>query len=273
MGAVMDDPQQGRGTALAAATLALTAFLLLCAYPATGLAAWLGGKPQDVQARPWAGLKLWQAAAKSLSSEMDWRGARSWVQDQIETIASVDNQTGWHGSVDPHRPRVVVNARRRLLQSRRGRVAEAKAVTGSGQAELAAGPTAAHAQQPEPPSSRRGNAAAGGRAPGAAAAAARAPTQPTALLAVPTANVWNKTQLMLACLAMIKDKFELLVRACVRKSRSAPEFEGWWVLGPASEALRSRMQQPRRSASCYASLVATVHLWFCNRHHHIERRR
>ena len=228
----MPEHQQRRLGALAAAGLALTAFLFLIKYSQRGAETQPAGqqdtqlRPQSFQGRALAGGQLWQLASSfrrpddDAGPELDWEEARAWLRDQIEAIAAADNRTGWHGTADPPGPLAAILARRRLLGGRfaRSLSADEEAAEGSAAdsaAADAAGGSREAAQRPEP--SDTGMAAeAGGDAPDDADAVA-APTQQTALLAVPTANIWNKTELMIASLAAIKDKFELLVRAvCTR---------------------------------------------------------
>jgi hypothetical protein len=46
---------------------------------------------------------------------------------------------------------------------------------------------------------------------------------------VPTANIWNKTELMIASLAAVKDKFELLVRVNAQNSATCCIQGGYWL--------------------------------------------
>ena len=227
---LMDEHQHKRFGPLFAAGLAVTACLILYTQRDLSQYAWPIGqhRPPALSVQRWT-LKFAGAQHLQLSSsfqapepELDWKQARSWLRDRIETLAAADNQTGWHGAVEPTRPRPQAAGHvRRLLRSAHERRRLSDGGTDSLAASAASAPTAA--QRPDHPMSQPADtsasaapaaAAAGGNALGVdAAAGVAAPMLPTALLAVPTANVWNKTELMVASLAAVNDGFELLVRA------------------------------------------------------------
>ena len=216
----MAEHQHRRVGAVVAAGLALTAFLFYIKFSQRGAEAQGAGQQdtqlnaQSFQGRALAGGQLWQLTSglrtpdDTAGPELTWEEARAWLRDQIEAIAAADNRTGWHGTADPPGPLAAILARRNLLARRERRgLSAAEGETDSAAADTAAAEQAA--QQDDLIS--EGEAAAGGDGPDDAGGVA-APTQQTALLAVPTANIWNKTQLMIASLAAVKDRFELLVR-------------------------------------------------------------
>ena len=221
----MTEHQHRRFGALVAAGLALTAFLVFIRYSQTGAEVTPASRdvqlrPQSFQGRALASGQFWQLASTfykpdDTAPEMDWEESRAWLRGQIEAIAAADNRTGWHGMADP--PGVLgtlLARRRRLLSSRRrGRGLTADAAANStGVASTAAGQQAEQQQQQqqqeEQQQQQQASEASADEPPDDAGAM---PTQQTALLAVPTANVWSKTELLIASLAAVKDKFELLV--------------------------------------------------------------
>jgi hypothetical protein len=240
----MPEHQQRRLGALVAAGLALTAFLFLIKYSQRGAEAQPAGqqdtqlRPQSFQGRALAGGQLWQLASSfrrpddTAGPELDWDEARAWLRDQIEAIAAADNRTGWHGTADPPGPLAAVLARRRLLGRLSGRSLSAEDAA-EGAADSAATDAAAGgdeaAQQPEPSDTGTAEGAGAGLDAPDDADGAAAPTQQTALLAVPTANIWNKTELMIASLAAVKDKFELLVRVNAQNSATCCIQGGYWL--------------------------------------------
>ena len=216
----MTEHQPRRFGALVAAGLALTAFLVFIRYSQTGTDVVPASRdvqlrPQSFQGRALASGQFWQLAGNfhkpdDTAPEMDWEESRAWLRGQIEAIAAVDNRTGWHGTADPPGVLGTLFARRRRLLStlRRGRGLTADgAANSTGSAFVAA--IQQPAQQQEQQQQQHAEEAGTDEPPDDAAGS---PTQQTALLAVPTANVWAKTELLIASLAAVKDKFELLVR-------------------------------------------------------------
>ena len=241
---LMTEPQHRRYGALIAAGLALTAFLVFIRYSQTGAEVVPAKRdvqlrPQSFQGRALASGQFWQLASNfykpdDTAPEMDWEESRAWLRGQIEAIAAADNRTGWHGTANPPGVLGTLFARRRrqLLSSRRrGRdlAAEYGAANSTGVVASAATKWQAAQkqqqqpqqqqqqqqqqpqpeQQPEQQQQQQPDGAAGADEPPDDAAGM--PLQQTALLAVPTANVWAKTELLIASLAAVKDKFELLV--------------------------------------------------------------
>ena len=174
----------------------------------------------------------WPAPSTSpTTARRSWTGneSRAWLREQFEAIAAADNRTGWHGTADPPGALGTILARRRQLlaswQRGRGLTADGAANgTGAASAVVTGQPATGQAaqqqqQQPQPEQQQeqQPESADTDQAPDDATAAT-APLQQTALLAVPTANIWSKTELLIASLAAVKDKFELLVRPLCPKS-------------------------------------------------------
>jgi len=218
----MTEHQNRRLGALVAAGLALTAFLVFIRYSQSGADVAPASRdvqlrPQSFQGRALASAQFWQLAGNfhkpdDTAPEMDWEESRAWLRGQIEAIAAADNRTGWHGTADPPGVLGTLFARRRQLLSslRRGRGLSAAdgAANSTGVAS-----SAAASQQPEQQQQQQQQQAAEASADEPPDDAGGTPTRQTALLAVPTANVWARTELLIASLAAVKDKFELLVGA------------------------------------------------------------
>ncbi len=221
----MTEHQNRRLGALVAAGLALTAFLVFIRYSQSGADVAPASRdvqlrPQSFQGRALASAQFWQLAGNfhkpdDTAPEMDWEESRAWLRGQIEAIAAADNRTGWHGTADPPGVLGTLFARRRQLLSgsRRGRglSAAADGAANSTGVALSAAANQQPKQQQQPQQKHQQAEVAGADEPPDDAGGMR--TQQTALLAVPTANVWAKTELLIASLAAVKDKFELLVGA------------------------------------------------------------
>ena len=169
------------------------------------------------------------APAKTLS----WEEARAWVRQGLEALAAADGEQGWRAVADPLAALRDDASTDRTASSRRERL-----LLGSYRAsehgwpfQWGGGGRAVRRRQLGEGTKRAAEAAAQGMDPDSldvpadsvdedgedSAADARAPT---ALVVVPTANVWNRTAAMIGTLEMCRDRFELLVRARVAKYRA-----------------------------------------------------
>ena len=160
---------------------------------------------------------------------LSWDEARTWVRKGLEAIAAADSEKGWQAVPDPlaalrtenssleSEPRL--RRRRQLLDSsHRGpgvgvrrwwdsrRAARRRLLDGSSAAVGAQGidPDSLDVPADDPVEEGDEDGGGDGQAPQRA---------PTALVVVPTANVWNRTLSMIRSLEMCRDRFELLVRA------------------------------------------------------------
>jgi hypothetical protein len=163
--------------------------------------------------------------AKTLS----WDEARAWVRQGLEALALADGEQGWRAVADPLtalRDAAAADTadssrrRRQLLDSYRisgwplrwgGPRAIRRRQLGEG-AGQGIDPDSLDVPADDAGDEVDEEGAADGRPP------ARAPT---ALVVVPTANVWNMTAAMISTLEMCRDRFELLVRGRVQVLCSA----------------------------------------------------
>jgi len=200
-----------------------------------------GGAPQRAAAPP----------AKTLS----WEEARTWVRERLEALAAADGERGWRAVADPLAAFQDQQApldgdpgsrrrRRRLLGSGRTPGRDVRQGWDSRRAArrrtLEEGTAAAGAQGIDPDSldvpaddPDEGDEESGGER---AAPAHR----PTALVVVPTANVWNMTAAMIRTLELCRDRFELLVSA---RPPTAVQKLNYPCSAPCRHRSRSRNMQ------------------------------
>ena len=154
---------------------------------------------------------------------LSWEEARTWVRQRLEALVAADGDKGWQAVADPLaalQDRTTVESdtsmkrRRQLLGSYRVPGRELRQWWDRRRAarrRLLDGVTAAGSQGIDPdsldvPADDADEGDDEGGAEGRATAKA-----PTALVVVPTANVWNTTAEMIRTLEMCRDRFELLV--------------------------------------------------------------
>jgi len=171
-----------------------------------------------------------QRPAAPPAKTLSWEEARTWVRERLEALAAADSERGWRAVADPLAAFQDQQApldgdpgsrrrRRQLLDSgrtpgrelRQGwdsrRAARRRTLADEGTA-AAAGDQGIDPDSLDVPADDpdEGDEESGGER---AAPAHR----PTALVVVPTANVWNMTAAMIRTLELCRDRFELLVSA------------------------------------------------------------
>lgn len=120
---------------------------------------------------------------------LDWRESKEWVRERLQAMAVEDTSGAWHGVKSAKKSKAARSALKERQQQEGGTPEEES----SGQASAA---------------QRRANAATAD----VESMAVDAGVTPSALVAVTTTNVWDKTEKMLQSLAACQDNFELLVR-------------------------------------------------------------
>ena len=177
------------------------------------------------------------APVKTLS----WEEARTWVRERLEAMAAADDERGWRAVADPlaaFQEQAPLGddpgtrRRRQLLDSRRtpgrdvrqgwdSRRAARRRLLDEGTAAAAAAAAGDQGIDPDSLDVPADDPDEGDDESGAERATPA--HRPTALVVVPTANVWNMTAAMIRTLELCRDRFELLVRA--RPSTVAKQHE------------------------------------------------
>ena len=154
--------------------------------------------------------------AKTLS----WEEARAWVRQGLDAVALADGEQGWRAVADPLAALRDATAagtaessrRRRQLLGRYSISADRWPLRWGGRRPVRRRQLEEGAGQGIDPDSLDVPAEDADEADEDGAADGRPPAQaPTALVVVPTANVWNMTAAMISTLEMCRDRFELLV--------------------------------------------------------------
>ena len=184
-----------------------------------------GGSEQDGS---WQFFGAQQRPAAPAKTLLGWEEARAWVRQGLELLASADEAQGWQAVADPlialrddafsdeadspRRRRQLLGSYRTTVHGwllrwgglhtgRRRRLGEG-AAHGAGDVAQGVDPDSLDVP-PEDADEAAEEAAADGLPHG---------RPPTALVVVPTANVWNMTAALISTLEMCRDRFELLVR-------------------------------------------------------------
>lgn len=120
---------------------------------------------------------------------LDWSESKDWVKERLQAMAVDDTAGAWHGVKSAKKSK----SARSALEERQHQEGTTPGEESSGHASAA---------------QRRANVAAAD----VESMAVEAGVTPSALVAVTTTNVWDKTEKMLQSLAACQDNFELLVR-------------------------------------------------------------
>ena len=175
-----------------------------------------GGAPQRPAAPP----------VKTLT----WEEARTWVRERLEALAAADSERGWRGVADPlaafreqqsplDGDPASRRRRRQMLNSDRAPGRDVRQGWDSRRADRRRtladeGTAAAAGDQGIDPDSLDVPADDPDEGDDESGTERAAPAhRPTALVVVPTANVWNMTAAMIRTLELCRDRFELLVSA------------------------------------------------------------
>ena len=175
---------------------------------------------------------------------LSWEEARVWVRQGLEALAVADGAQGWRVMADPLAAlRDEAPADRADSSRRRRQLLSSSRTAGHGWPLRWRGRRTARKRQLGEDAMRGVVAASQGVDPdsldvpaddadegdeeGAADGRPRA-RAPTALVVVPTANVWNMTAAMISTLEMCRDRFELLVRIRIQVLCSAAVLTLTW---------------------------------------------